>query len=333
MERRYGQLVQEILPGLAYLCQLRTRATVSQNAPKVSRNPSQGAAGAAAALDGSVDCALVDPSLSLRDAPVALMHAMRQDMTVSPAGIITSCNITAADLLHGIVPFLAWLYCLHDQRTASPKRPARCLVLLAAIPGAGKSVIASVLEKFCRLLKDCPPVQSLGMDGWHLHNRVIQSRTITSEFGQIVPLATRKGSPESFDVKRLTHDIQSLVSDLSPARMPVYDRTLHEPVSEAALVGAPIVLLEGNYLLLRGPGWERVGDLACGAAWLDVPFGLARRSMLDRHMVSGRSLQEAEMKWVSNDGPNALAALRSRGHADVVLHMDAVRRMHFMHRP
>jgi putative kinase len=326
MERRYGQLVHRLLPGLSHVCRPGVREADSRNVPN-------GAARSAAAPTGSIDRTLHDPSLSPLDVPVAALHALRTGMLVSPAGINTSCVITAGDLLNGIVPFLAWLYCLHDQYTASPGRPQRCLVLLAAIPGAGKSVICSLLEQLSRLLKRCPAVQSIGMDGWHLPNRAIQARTIRETSGRIVPLAARKGSPESFDVKRLTLDLQSLVSDPSPARMPVYDRTSHEPIPEAVLVGAPIVLLEGNYLLLQGQGWEEVGDLACGAAWLDVPLALAHRSMLDRHRVSGRSLEESENKWVTNDGPNATAALRSRGNADVVLHMDSARRMHFMHRP
>jgi pantothenate kinase len=206
-------------------------------------------------------------------------------------------------------------------------------MLLAAIPGAGKSVIASIIEQFSLLLKGMPAVQSIGMDGWHLPNRVIQSRKTTNEAGWIVPLSTRKGSPQSFDVKTLVADLRSLVSDASAVRLPAYDRALHEPVPDAVLVGTPIVLLEGNYLLLQGQGWEEAGDLACGAAWLDVPFDLARRSILDRHAATGRATQEADTKWVTNDGPNSMAALRSRNRADVVLHLDAARRMQFMHRP
>jgi putative kinase len=326
MERRYGQLVNRLLPGLSHVCRPGVREADSRNVPN-------GAARCVAASDKSIDHTLCDPWLSPRDVPVATLHALREGMLVSHSGINTSCVITAGDLLNGIVPFLAWLYCLHDQRTGSPGGPQRSLVLLAAIPGAGKSVICSILEQLSRLLKDYPAVQSTGMDGWHLPNRAIQARTIRETSGRIVPMAARKGSPESFDVKRLTIDLQSLVSDPSPVRMPVYDRTLHEPIPEAVLICAPIVLIEGNYLLLQGQGWEKVGDLACGYAWLDVPLALAHQSMLDRHMVGGRSLEESENKWVTNDGPNALTALRSRGNADVVLHMDSARRMHFMHRP
>jgi hypothetical protein len=326
MERRYGELVHWLGPGLGHVCRLAVRPALC---PGATASASDGIM----ASEGSVDHTLFDRSLPPQDVPVALMHALRCGLMVNAAGIITSCSVAAGDLLNGIVPFLAWLYCLHDQRMASPERPGRCLVLLAAIPGAGKSVIANMIEQFSLLLKEMPAVQSIGMDGWHLPNRVIQSRKVKDEAGWIVPLSTRKGSPESFDVKRLVADLRSLVSDTPAVRLPAYDRTLHEPVPEAVVVGSPIVLLEGNYLLLQGQGWEAAGDLAAGAAWLDVPLDLARRSILERHVAAGRSRQEADTKWVTNDGPNSLIALRSRSRADVVLHLDRVRWMQFMHRP
>ena len=109
-----------------------------------------------------------------------------------------------------MVSFRSWRGCTACTitRMALPERPARCLVLLAAIPGAGKSVIASMIEQFSLLLKGMPAVQSIGMDGWHLPNRVIRSRKTTNEAGWIVPLSTRKGSPESFDIKRLMSDLR-----------------------------------------------------------------------------------------------------------------------------
>ncbi len=183
----------------------------------------------------------------------------------------------AWDLLHGIVPFLAWLYCLHDLRLAAGLPAPRSLVLLAAIPGAGKSVVCSMLEQFSRLLKNFPSIQAIGMDGWHLPNAVIQARTIRDESGRTVPLASRKGSPDSFDVKALTRDLRALLSAGPAARLPVYDRSRHEPLADAIHVDAPIVLLEGNYLLMQAQGWQEVGHsgVRCGLAGCTALAGLS----------------------------------------------------------
>jgi putative kinase len=315
MERCYGELVKRLLPGLQYLC----GASVDLPTP---------------AADGGV------PPTSVQDVPVAFMDMLRGGLVASPSGIKTSCRITVEDLLYAVVPFLAWIYCLNDNRLqgmggpASPPTPgpARCLVLLAGIPGAGKSVIATLLEQLAQILVCYPAVQSLGMDGWHLPNRVIQARTLKDESGEIVPLAGRKGSPESFDVQALARDMHSLVWDTTPSRLPVYDRRTHEPLPEAVAITAPIVLLEGNYVLMSGQGWERLSDLCSGAAWLDVPVELARRSIIDRHLAGGRTVEDAMLKWRQNDWLNALAALRSRDNADAMLYVNSARRIHFAHR-
>lgn len=317
MERCYGRLVGSLLPGLGYLRQL---------GQGVSGRTGEGV------VLGSV--------LALRDVPVALIHAMRVGMIISPSGITTCCRVSAGDLLRGIVPLLAWMYCLndkrlemaHDVRTPDKRPLERTIVLLSAMSGAGKSVVASLIEQFANLLQGYPQVQSIGMDGWHLPNRVIQARMFTDESGQVVPLATRKGSPESFDVKALAREVESLARDSSPAQLPVYDRTSHEPAANAVTVGSPIVLLEGNYLLLQGQGWEDVAKMACGTVWLDVPVELARRSIVERHVACGRTREEAEARWRGNDWPNAAAALRGRPHADAVIYLDGARRICFVHR-
>ncbi len=312
MERCYGRHVAWLLPGLQHLCRLG-RGKLDNLTP---------------------DRTLLDPTLAVQDVPVALLHAVRSGLVVSPAGVSTSCYVTASDLLEGVVPLLAWLYCLNDRRLEAGRDDlARCLILLAAVPGAGKSVVVNLLAQFSGFLKGYPAIQVIGMDGWHFPNRILKVRTAKDEFGQIVPLASRKGSPNSFDVKGLVSDMESLVRDPASVGLPVYDRTLHDPVPDSVQVNAPIVLLEGNYLLLQGQGWEGLVDFASGSIWMDVPLELAQASVLQRHMAVGRTRQEAESKWAGNDWPNALTAMRGRPLADAVLYMDGARRIRFVHRP
>ncbi len=331
VERRYGSLVRWLEPGLDHLCRLRGRTVAAPSLPATAPLPADSAPGGPATAP-SADRTLLDPALPSQDAPVALLHAMRTRILVSPAGIDTYCSVVAGDLLEGIVPFLAWLYCLYDQRLAVTGPSARCLVLLSAVPGAGKSVICSMIEQFSRLLRGYPAIRAIAMDGWHLPNKVIQARTVRDEIGRIVALADRKGSPDSFDIKALARDLHTLLTSRSPVRLPTYDRGRHEPVPDAILVDEPIVLLEGNYLLLQGQGWEEVGDMASGAAWLDVPISLACRSIQRRHVAAGRSAREAQAKWLANDGPNAMIALHGRDSADAVLYLDDSRRIRFVHR-
>ena len=113
----------------------------------------------------------------------------------------------------------------------------------------------------------------------------------------------------------------------------MYDRGLHEPVADAICIEAPIILIEGNYLLMRGQGWESVERLIDAGVWLEVPLDLARNSILRRHKALGRSDEEIATKWRGNDWPNSLAALRGRGNGDAVVYVDFWRKQRFVQRP
>jgi pantothenate kinase len=313
LERCYGRLVSWLECGLGYVCG-------SQGRP---------------AGDGTDETAWQNSGFGSGDVPVALVRALRRGLTVSASGVKTYCRVSASDLLDGILPLLAWVYCLNDRRLAADLKgsgPYRCLVLLAGIPGGGKSVVAGLVEVFGRLLAGFPHIQTVGMDGWHLANRAIEGRWMTDESGEVVPLAGRKGSPESFDLDLLTSDIRLLVGQSAPIKLPAYDRGRHDPVGAKVLVDAPIVLLEGNYVGLRAQGWDKLAELAGGSVWLDASVRLAEASMVGRHMFSGRSRSEAESKWRCNDWPNAMMALGCRPQADAVIYLDGARRMRFAHR-
>ena len=53
----------------------------------------------------------------------------------------------------------------------------RILVLLAAPPGAGKSTLASFLERLSRERAGLCPVQAVGMDGFHRRQEYLLSHT------------------------------------------------------------------------------------------------------------------------------------------------------------
>ena len=139
---------------------------------------------------------MLDDAFESVDVPVIVLEILRRGLTVRPAGVETLCRIEPYDLLQCIVPFLAYLYCLHDRRLAplAEGRMARCLVARSAVPGAGKSVLAAVLEEFSRLLKTYPRMQVIGMDGLRFSNRELRSRCFQDESGHNVSLASRKAS-------------------------------------------------------------------------------------------------------------------------------------------
>lgn len=284
--------------------------------------------------NGHGEGAVLEETVVPADVPAKVVQILRTGLRIRAAGMETHCRIDGYNLLQCIVPFLAYLYCLHDQRLslAGEDRPARCLATLAAVPGAGKSVLAASLEGFSRLLGTHPKIQVVGMDGWHYPNEVLRGRRMRDESGRDVSLGSRKGSPESFDLQGLVRSLDQLREEAGSVALPVYDRNLHEPVAGAAVVDAPIVLIEGNYLLMAGAGWEQVEQKVDAGVWLEVPLDLARHSIVSRHKDLGRSEEEAQAKWRDNDWPNSLAAMRGRGHCDAVIYEDSRRRQRFVQR-
>ena len=182
------------------------------------------------------------------------------------------------------IPLLERLAQLHTEKQS------RILVMLAAPPGAGKSTLVSFLEK---LAKDvCPEktLQAVGMDGFHRRQEYLLSHTANVN-GREIPMVRIKGAPVTFDLEGLRRKISELTEGRA-CSWPRYDRLLHNPVEDAILIEADIVLLEGNYLLLDSGRLERAVRLR---GLYDLPFGGRRAASgtIDRQKDLDRRGEES----------------------------------------
>lgn len=192
----------------------------------------------------------------------------------------------------------------------------RMTVFLAAPPGTGKSTLAAFLEQLSRETPGLTPLQALGMDGFHHHQDYILSHTALC-CGREVPMRLIKGAPESFDLEKLRQTLSDIRSD--SLLWPLYDRRLHDVVENAIPVQAPIVLVEGNWLLLDEPGWS---DLPHDAGiFIHADPEQLRRRLVERKMRGGTSREEAEAHYLRSDGPNVLRCLSRHLPADWTLTM------------
>jgi pantothenate kinase len=83
----------------------------------------------------------------------------------------------------------------------------------------------------------------------------------------------------------------------------------------------PLVIVEGNYLLLEDGPWAGVRPLldACWYIELDAAVRLDR--LIARHVAHGRT-PEAALEWVQrNDEINAALIATTRGRADRCLRL------------
>ncbi len=194
---------------------------------------------------------------------------------------------------------------------------SRLLVMLAAPPGAGKSTLVSFLEHLGKEISSEYKVQAIGMDGFHRRQEYLTSHTTIVD-GKEIPMVEVKGCPETFDLDRLKDRIIG-VMDGSVTTWPSYDRHLHNPVEDAISIDADILLLEGNYLLLDKPGWDRLSDLADYTISISADPEMLRKRLVDRKEKSGNSRQKAEQFVDFSDMRNVRLCLERTGKADLEL--------------
>lgn len=208
------------------------------------------------------------------------------------------------------IPLLRRLQQLHESRAA------RIIAFIAAPPATGKSTLVDFLSRLAAQLPGMPAVQALGMDGFHYHQDYILSHTVVRN-GKEIEMRRVKGAPDTFDVHRLRDTLLALCA--GNLRWPAYDRTLHDVVEEAIPVTAPILLVEGNYLLLNQPIWR---DLPHDyAVFITADEVLLRQRLIERKMRGDKTHEQAALFYQESDGPNVRLCLSSHLPCDLELQL------------
>ena len=199
---------------------------------------------------------------------------------------------------------LARLDALIQQAQASGQR--RLLGLVGA-PGAGKSTLAAVLHQARPSLTQVVP-----MDGYHLANSVLAA----------LGRSQRKGAPDTFDATGFVALLQRLRAPGGEVvYAPEYRREIEEGVAGAIAIPpeVPVLIVEGNYLLLEDAPWAPCRPLLDEAWYVDVNDALRTERLVARHRHFGRSEADARAWAAQTDEPNARRIAASQGRADWVL--------------
>jgi pantothenate kinase len=185
-------------------------------------------------------------------------------------------------------------------------RRDRALLGITGPPGSGKSTLAQALAEGL-----APDAVIMPMDGFHLAQ------------DELVRLGRqdRKGAPDTFDAGGYVAMLARIRAAEQTVYAPTFDRRIEEPVAGAIAVppAVPLVLTEGNYLLVDEPPWVQVRDLL-DAVWfvqLDPVVRLGR--LCARHERHGKSAEAARAWVMGSDEPNAELVERTRDLADLVV--------------
>jgi pantothenate kinase len=182
----------------------------------------------------------------------------------------------------------------------------RRILGITGAPGAGKSTLAAQLAAALG-----PAAVIVPMDGYHLAHRELER----------LGLADRKGAPETFDgagfvalLRRLRDGGEAVVY------APEFRREIEEPIAGAIAVppDVPLVITEGNYLLLDAEPWAAVAGLLDETWFVDPPEAARLAWLTERHARHGKD-PEAAYRWARGpDQANAELVAQTRPRADRV---------------
>ena len=180
----------------------------------------------------------------------------------------------------------------------------RRLIAIAGPPGSGKSTFAEQLRR--QLLTKAGGCEILPMDGFHYDDAVLSAR------GDLA----RKGAPHTFDVEGLHAALVRLKREGEVA-VPVFDRSLEIARAGARIIepSVGIVLVEGNYLLLKERRWQPLHALFDLTVMLDVPVETLETRLLDRWKDLDPEALRTKME--GNDLPNGRLVREESIEADV----------------
>lgn len=185
----------------------------------------------------------------------------------------------------------------------------RILVGLCGAPGSGKSTLAE--ELYRRLTAQKTLCRVVPMDGFHLDNSVIEQ----------MGLLNRKGAPETFDAAGYVHLVRR-IAGREQVFAPTFDRSRDIAIAGAMDVPAhcPVVIFEGNYLLLNEHPWDQLMDLFDLTVFLDVDMPELRARLIHRWLSHGLSRAAATRRAEANDLLNAERVAKNSHSANIVLH-------------
>jgi pantothenate kinase len=198
-----------------------------------------------------------------------------------------------------------------DALRARLQPGTRTILGITGAPGSGKSTFAEWIgQQF-----DPGVAVVVPMDGFHLGNAIIDG----------TPLRQRKGAIDTFDAGGYLALLRRLVQRDEPVvYAPEFRRTLDEPVAASIAVPAevPLIVTEGNYLLMEQEPWKDIRAQLDEVWFVDTPPALRLSRLVERHVSFGMDRAAAEAWANGPDEANAVLIQACRPTADRIIPWD-----------
>ncbi|SCX05411.1 Pantothenate kinase [Agrobacterium sp. DSM 25558] len=184
---------------------------------------------------------------------------------------------------------------------------SRFIVAIAGPPGAGKSTLADAL--YSELIKRSEKAEVLPMDGFHMDNGILRERGLLS----------RKGAPETFDVRGFFDIVTAVRKADQDVLVPVFDRSREIAIASARSVSSEtrFILAEGNYLLLNEEPWVRLKNSFDFSIFVGPTVEVLEQRLRDRWIGYGLDDAGIAAKLYENDLPNGKRVVQNSQEADI----------------
>jgi type I pantothenate kinase len=182
--------------------------------------------------------------LTLSESDLAELQGLNERVSLSE---VEAIYLPLTRLLNLQVSATQALHRATDTFLGTRPNPLPYVIGVAGSVAVGKSTFARVLRALLAHWPNHPHVDLVTTDGFLYPNAVLETRGLMS----------RKGFPESYDVRKLVEFMQDVKSGTGAgARAPVYSHQSYDIVpDEFQVVGHPdIVIVEGLNMLQTGDG-------------------------------------------------------------------------------
>jgi len=180
----------------------------------------------------------------------------------------------------------------------------RRILGIAGPPGGGKSTVArQVVAELGERARLVP------MDGFHLAQ------------AELVRLGRRErmGAPDTFDAAGYAALLARLRGPEAVVYAPEFRREIEEPIAGAIAIprSTPLIVTEGNYLLLPTEPWAGVRALLDEAWFVHLDAAERQRRMVARHEHHGHDPESARTRAYGTDERNAQLVDREQNSPDL----------------
>ena len=171
------------------------------------------------------------------------------------------------------------------------------MVAICGSPGSGKSTLAGSLRNELNNVHQLA-TEIVSMDGFHYDNAILEK----------LHLLDRKGSANTFDVEGLSSLLMRLkAAPSAEIVIPIFDREQDCVKGSAYIIDkdVSIILVEGNYLLLKQSPWEKLEQYFDLTIKINCSQKTLEQRLTQRWLDLGLSQEQSLLKVHQNDLLNA----------------------------